>query len=128
MYKSKKVDFNSISNDDLEFVDNYLLILTYFELKSENKIFFTKDEISKMENLPGCAWWNTLTITGIGRTEGAAREDLYFATIQSANSSGGGSVHGCTSISSVEITNFGSIQNASQSFCCERVFPSMTPP
>lgn len=122
-YDNNSVNFNTISEMDLKKIENYILYITYFELVNKNgKVSFTNEEIEKLA-AGSCAWWNTLTITGIGRTQGAADADLWYATTQAANS---GQLKGCTSIGGVEHTSFGIIQNSSQSFCCSRLFPSMS--
>lgn len=63
-----------------------------------------------------CSWWNTVTVTGIGQTKGAAEADLFHATAQAIND---GTIKGCRSLGVVEFSDWKIFTFARQSFCCD---------
>ena len=108
-------EVNSITYDNIgNRIDKMVILLAFDEIMST----YPKSDFSTYNKLLGnrpCAWWNTVTVLGMGTTSGAAQSDLYYATIQAVND---GTLHNCVSLGGVTETNLGFIKLARQAFCC----------
>lgn len=96
-------------------INTMAILLAFDEIMSSDPKSDFANYSSRMLATRPCAWWNTMTVMGIGATSGGAEADLYNATIQAAND---GTLHNCVSLGGITETNLGFVKIARQSFCC----------
>ena len=92
------------------------------QVNKENK--HKEFDLYKVNKLAGpCSPDHTVTIWGVGATEGAAEAHLFQNTITQSNY---GTLIGCRSLGGVTFKDYKLVTFALQSFCCERQYPAIS--